>query len=61
MNRDDKHNLNFLMNLSIDGLARWFEQASEDDIIYATELLANYERDLDRQLMEVMPAGTTLH
>jgi hypothetical protein len=61
MNRNDKHNLNFLMNLSMDGLANWFEQATEDDIIYATELLASYDRDLDRQLMEVMPAGITLH
>ena len=40
MNTRDKDNLIFLLNLSPTGLRTWFEQASEDDIAYAEELIA---------------------
>ena len=40
MNAHDKDNLVFLMNLSPTGLREWFYQSSEDDILYAEELMA---------------------
>ena len=40
MNTRDKDNLIFLMSLSTEGLRAWFEQASDDDINYAEELIA---------------------
>jgi hypothetical protein len=40
MNTRDKDNLVFLMSLSTEGLRTWFEQASDDDIAYAEELMA---------------------
>jgi hypothetical protein len=40
MNDHDKGNLLFLMNLTPHGLREWFYQASEDDIQYAEELMA---------------------
>jgi hypothetical protein len=36
----DKNNLMFLMQLTSKGLKDWFYQASEDDRLYAEELLA---------------------
>ena len=40
MSQRDKENLVFLMNLSPAGLREWFTQASDDDINYAEELIA---------------------
>jgi hypothetical protein len=40
MNTHDTNNLLFLMNLTPAGLRTWFYQASEDDILYAEELMA---------------------
>jgi hypothetical protein len=40
MNARDKDNLIFLMSLSTEGLRAWFTQASDDDIAYAEELIA---------------------
>ena len=40
MSQHDKENLVFLLNLSHDALHQWFHQASDDDIIYAEELMA---------------------
>jgi hypothetical protein len=40
MNARDKDNLIFLMSLSTEGLRAWFTQASDDDIAYAEELVA---------------------
>ena len=40
MSQRDKDNLVFLLSLSHDGLHQWFYQASEDDINYAEELIA---------------------
>ena len=42
MNARDQANLEFLLNLSEDGLRNWYDQASEDDIAYASELLDSY-------------------
>ena len=40
MSTRDKDNLIFLMSLSPEGLKMWYSQASEDDIAYAEELIA---------------------
>ena len=40
MTASDKNNLVFLMSLSTEGLRNWFTQASDDDINYAEELMA---------------------
>jgi hypothetical protein len=40
MSTRDKDNLVFLMSLSTEGLRAWFEQASDDDIVYAETLMA---------------------
>jgi hypothetical protein len=40
MNARDNDNLVFLMSLSTEGLRAWFTQASDDDIAYAEELVA---------------------
>jgi hypothetical protein len=40
MSQRDKDNLIFLMSLSTEGLRNWFTQASDDDIDYAEELIA---------------------
>ena len=40
MNPHDSLNLTFLMSLSPTGLREWFYQASQDDINYAEELMA---------------------
>jgi hypothetical protein len=40
MSQHDKDNLIFLMSLSTEGLRNWFTQASDDDINYAEELIA---------------------
>jgi len=40
MNDWDKNNLMFIMKLSRKELAEWFMESSEDDRLYAEELLA---------------------
>ena len=40
MSQRDADNLAFLLNLTPTGLREWYEQASEDDINYAEELIA---------------------
>lgn len=39
-------NLDFLCSLSENALAKWYAQASEDDIAYAQELLDRWETEL---------------
>lgn len=46
MSNRDNDNLEFLLGLSETSLKLWYEQASEDDIVYACELLDSYEYDL---------------
>lgn len=46
MNTDDRSNLNFLLNASESVLMAWFNQATDDDIAYAQELLNLMEIDL---------------
>ena len=40
MKKRDKKNLKFLLGLDENGLRTWYDQATEDDIEYASELLA---------------------
>jgi len=47
MNQRDQDNLSFLLSLNSDSLLAWYNQASEDDILYAQELLDNYEFQLN--------------
>jgi hypothetical protein len=56
MNQRDQANLEFLLNLTPQRLAAWYAQASEDDIQYATELLSQYEDQLDQAEFELNQA-----
>jgi hypothetical protein len=49
MNVNDKENLKFLLSLGEASLKAWYDQASDDDIAYAGELLAYHENQLDQQ------------
>lgn len=49
MNANDKENLKFLLSLGDESLRAWYNQASDDDIAYAGELLAFHENQLDQQ------------
>ena len=40
MKKRDRKNLKFLLALDESGLKAWYDQATEDDIEYASELLA---------------------
>ena len=48
MNPYDKKNLDFLMHASPDILAKWYAEVSEDDILYASELLAQASHEMER-------------
>ena len=62
MNAHDRANLEFLRNLTESGLREWYEQASEDDVVYAAELLASWETELDSEFFGValLPQCNTL-
>ena len=53
MNARDRSNLEFLSRLTPQGLEQWFAQASEDDVVYATELLMAWEQELTQQEAEL--------
>jgi hypothetical protein len=42
----DRDNLNFLLRISEKDYKDWHAQASEDDLVYAQELLDAYSREL---------------
>lgn len=48
MNQRDQANLQFLLNANAKALTEWYQQASQDDIMYAFELLVEYEHELDQ-------------
>ncbi|MEY4331955.1 MAG: hypothetical protein RLZZ196_693 [Bacteroidota bacterium] len=52
MQKHDVENLKFLLSLSSASLKDWYDQASTDDIEYATELLNSYEHELDALMAE---------
>ena len=61
MNQHDRDNLNFLMTASDEVLHEWYSQASEDDLLYAQELLSEYEMELDREFSGGLEFGTSIH
>lgn len=53
MNEWDRDNLNFIMNCSDKEFRAWYEQADEDDIAYALELIAKGRGEMIEQELEV--------
>lgn len=47
MNEHDKRNLRFLLSLGKVGLMRFLSQASEDDMLYAAELLNRHKAEIE--------------
>lgn len=47
MTEHDRQNLNFLMTVSEAGFKHWYDQADEDDIQYAFELIQQYRSELE--------------
>ena len=54
MDQHDLRNLRFLLSLGKIGLIRFMQQASEDDVIYANELLARYRQEIEEKAMLYM-------
>jgi len=50
MKKRDKKNLKFLLALDESGLRTWYDQATEDDIEYAAELIRAAQAKQDRKL-----------
>jgi hypothetical protein len=48
MNEHDKRNLRFLLGLGKIGLMRFLAQASEDDMLYAAELLNKHKAEMEK-------------
>jgi hypothetical protein len=61
MNQHDRDNLNFLMTASDEVLREWYSLANEDDLIYAQELLSQYEMELDLQFSGGRSFSQVLH
>jgi hypothetical protein len=47
MNEHDKGNLRFLLSLGKVGVMRFLSQASEDDMLYAAELLNRHKAEVE--------------
>jgi hypothetical protein len=58
MNLNDRNNLNFLMNATPEVLLEWYDTASEDDLIYAQELLDAYQMELNASEYELLAPST---
>lgn len=54
MNDWDRDNLNFLLTIDSETFEDWLQQADEDDIDYAIELLRAAKSELIVQQMEVL-------
>jgi hypothetical protein len=52
MNDHDRDNLNFLLTVSQEVFEDWFDQADQDDVDYALELLARRKAELTLQELE---------
>lgn len=61
MNQHDRDNLNFLMTAADSVLREWYSSASEEDLIYAQELLDEYQSELDREFSGGREFSTVLH
>jgi hypothetical protein len=51
MNKHDKDNLRFLLCSSNEIITDWFHKTSEDDILYAMELLNTAQVEMSMQLL----------
>ena len=49
LTQHDLRNIRFLMSLGKIGLMRFMQQADEDDIRYANEIMALYRKELDEE------------
>jgi hypothetical protein len=58
MNLNDRNNLNFLMTATPQALREWYDLASEDDLIYAQELLEAYQMELNALEFELLAPST---
>lgn len=54
MNQHDKQNLDFLRNLCEEELEKWYKKSSEDEINYASELLMQWETELELEALELL-------
>ena len=54
MNDWDKDNLHFLLSVDPEVFEDWLEQADEDDVEYAIELLQQAKSELILQKMEIL-------
>lgn len=52
MNDWDRDNLNFIMNTTDEGFDEWLDQADNDDVAYALELIRMAKAELMIQEME---------
>jgi hypothetical protein len=52
MNDNDRDNLNFLLTVSPKVFEDWFDQADNDDVDYALELLAKRKAELALKELE---------
>jgi hypothetical protein len=52
MNDNDRDNLNFLLTVSQEVFEDWFDQADQDDVDYALELLAMRKTELNLKELE---------
>jgi hypothetical protein len=53
MNQWDKDNLRFLMSVDTPTFEDWFDQADQDDIDYALELLAQAKAEVSLKAAEI--------
>lgn len=60
MNNHDYDNLQFLLTITPDQLANWYDDmvasGSEDDLAYAMELIYTARNELELQLLEIYDA-----
>jgi hypothetical protein len=61
MNAHDKSNLDFVISLDDDEFDQWAEHASNDDLLYALELISTAKAELELERLEVldMQLGST--
>jgi hypothetical protein len=52
MNKWDRDNLDFIMNTTNEGFDEWLDQADNDDVAYALELIRMAKAELMIQEME---------
>jgi hypothetical protein len=64
MNKHDRHNVNFLLSLTEKEMYQWYEQASDDDLLYAAEimtesLLEEFDKYATNKVIDTQKLDTT--